>query len=75
MFEETRKIVFLVGFIITYAIRFYFARFAKQNKKVVDGRVTVQEKVLLFLTIVGMLVFLKRSTKARYVEVTVTFDG
>lgn len=56
MSEETRKIVFLVGFTITYAIRFYFARLAKQNKQVVDGRVTVQEKVLLGLTIVGMLV-------------------
>lgn len=53
---ETRKIVFLVGFIITYAIRFYFARLAKQNLKVVDGRVTVLEKVLLFLVIIGMLV-------------------
>lgn len=56
MSEETRKIVFLIGFIVTYAIRFYFARLAKQNKKVVDGRVTVLEKVLLFSTIIGMLV-------------------
>ena len=56
MSEETRKIVFLIGFIVTYAIRFYFARLAKQNKKVADGRVTVLEKALLFLTIIGMLV-------------------
>ncbi|WP_189523466.1 protein-S-isoprenylcysteine O-methyltransferase [Nostoc sp. PA-18-2419] len=56
MSEETRKIVFLVGFIITYTIRFYFAGLAKHNKKVVDGRVTVLEKVLLFLVIIGIFV-------------------
>lgn len=56
MSEVTCKIVFLAGFIVTYAIRFYFARLAKQNKQVVDGRVTLREKVLLVFTIIGMLV-------------------
>lgn len=56
MSQEMRQLIFLIGFIVTFAIRFYFARLAKQNQQVIDGRVTVVERVRLILTILGMLV-------------------
>lgn len=55
MSEVTRKVVFLISFIAVFAIRFYFGRLVKQNK-IVDGRVTVLEKLLLFVTFLGMFI-------------------
>lgn len=55
MSEVTRKVVFLIGYIPIFAIRFYFAQLVKQNK-ITDDRRTVQEKLLLFLTFLGMFI-------------------
>jgi protein-S-isoprenylcysteine O-methyltransferase Ste14 len=55
MSELTRKVVFLICFVAVFAIRFYFARLIKQNK-ITDDRRTVQEKLLLFLTFLGMFI-------------------
>lgn len=55
MSEVTRKAVFLICFIAILAIRFYFGRLVKQNK-IVDGRVTALEKLLLLLAFLGMFI-------------------
>lgn len=55
MSEVTRKVIFLIGFIAVYAIRFYFAQLVKQNK-IADGRRTTQENLLLFLALLGMFI-------------------
>ncbi len=55
MTEVTRKAVFLICFIAVCAIRLYFARLVKQNK-IVDERRNAQEKLLLFLTWLGMFI-------------------
>ncbi|MEH2296161.1 protein-S-isoprenylcysteine O-methyltransferase [Nostoc sp.] len=55
MSEVTCKGIFLICFITVFAIRFYFARLVKQNK-VVDGRVSALENLLLFLTFLGMFI-------------------
>ena len=57
MSEVTRQVIYLIGFVAILIIRIYFARQVKvKQNKVVDGRVTVLEKVLLFLTVVGMFI-------------------
>jgi protein-S-isoprenylcysteine O-methyltransferase Ste14 len=55
MSEVTRKIVFLLCFIAIYGTRVYFGRLVKQNK-ITDDRKTVREKLLLFITVVGMFI-------------------
>ena len=55
MSEVTRKVIFLIGLIAVYVIRFHFAQLIKRNK-VADGRVTAQEKLRLFLAFLGMFI-------------------
>lgn len=55
MSEVTRKVIFMIFYIAIFAIRFYFARLVKQNK-ITDDRRTAQEKLLLFLTFLGMFI-------------------
>ncbi|MEH1855199.1 MAG: protein-S-isoprenylcysteine O-methyltransferase [Nostoc sp.] len=55
MSEATCKIVFLIGFTIVLAIRFYFARLL-QSQTVKDDRKTPLEILLLGFTLLGMFI-------------------
>jgi protein-S-isoprenylcysteine O-methyltransferase Ste14 len=55
MSELTRKVVFLICFVAVFAIRLYFVGPVKQNK-ITDGRKTAKEKLLLFVTGLGMFI-------------------
>jgi len=55
MSEANCKFIFLICFITVLAIRFYFARLVKSSQ-VKDDRKTLQEIVLLVLTVLGMFV-------------------
>ncbi len=55
MSHSTRKAIFLVCFVVVYAIRFYYA-YCSKNNQITDNRRTALEKTLIFLTFIGMLV-------------------